>query len=212
MKRAFSILVLSLLFLSGSLWGQENNGDIYLSYIKNEIYLQYGAPSLVEMTNKLGNDTYNGPNATKRYKGTGSSYSGIFALGYNRYLNPYFCVGIYIGSGESQVTAIDTDTGKETFTSKVKSTTTMANFGWSYYKNGIWDISCGAAAGMAFKHEDITAPASATPFIPKEGNKQVFAYNFTVLKVKVEEGALGCFAEFGFGYKGVANAGICFRF
>lgn len=212
MKRTITFLILFLAPLTNLLWGQGHNDDSYISYLKNEIYIQYGSPSIVEMTNKLGNDTYNGPDITRRFKGTGSSYTGIAAVGYNRYLNPYFCIGAYIGTGESQIKAEDTESGKIVFSSKVRNITGMANFGWTYYRNGIWDLSCGVSAGIAHKDENISTVGSNDRQIPSEEEKIVFAYNFTVLKIRIGGGILGGFAEFGFGYKGVANAGLSIRF
>ena len=88
----------------------------------------------------------------------------------------------------------------------------MANFGWTYYRNGIWDISCGVSGGFAHKDENISVYNSNDKSVPTEDDNIVLAYNFTVLKVRVGGGIIGGFAEFGFGYKGVANAGLSIRF
>lgn len=213
MKRiALLMMILYFAPFTGTAWGQGNDDDIYISYLKNEIFVQYGAPSIVEMTDKLGNDTYNGPGVSRQFKGAGSGYTGIGAVGFNRYLNPYFCVGAYLGVGESQIKAEDTSTGRIVFTSKIRNITGMANFGWTYYRNGIWDLSCGVSAGLAHKDENISIKNSNDRLIPKEEENIVFAYNLTVLKIRAGGGIIGGFAEFGFGYKGVANAGISIRF
>ncbi len=212
MKRTVILTILTLVCFTNIMFGQGKDDDTYISYLKNEIFVQYGAPSIVEMTNKLGNDTYNGPNITRKFKGTGASYTGIAAAGYNRYLNPYFCVGAYIGTGESQIKAKETESGKIVFSSKVRNITCMANFGWTYYRNGIWDISCGVSGGFAHKDENIRVYNSNDKSVPTEDDNIVLAYNFTVLKVRVGGGIIGGFAEFGFGYKGVANAGLSIRF
>lgn len=212
MKRTVTILILSLAAFTTTLWGQGYDDNTYISYLKNEVFVQYGSPSIVEMTSKLGNDTYNGPTITRRFKGTGSSYTGTAAVGYNRYLNPYFCIGAYLGTGESQIKAKDTESGKIVFSSKVRNITGMANFGWTYYRNGIWDLSCGVSAGIAQKDENISVYNSNDKSVPSEEDTIVFAYNFTVLKIRIGGGIIGGFAEFGFGYKGVANAGLSIRF
>ena len=61
MKRTVILTILTLVCFTNIMFGQGKDDDTYISYLKNEIFVQYGAPSIVEMTNKLGNDTYNGP-------------------------------------------------------------------------------------------------------------------------------------------------------
>ena len=68
MKRLLiSALYLLFVFPAFSQTGSQE-GEIYIAYLKNEIYLQYGAPSIVELTNKLGTDTYVSPQYTKKFK------------------------------------------------------------------------------------------------------------------------------------------------
>ena len=212
MKRLLiSALCLLFVFPAFSQTGLQE-GEIYIAYLKNEIYLQYGAPSIVELTNKLGNDTYVSPQYTKKFKGAGASYTGIGAVGYNRYLNPYFCIGGYLGVSEADVKAKDTETEKIVYTNNVRSITGMVNFGWTYFRSGIWDISCGVSAGIAHKDESISKIDKNNQSVPQEEDRLAFAYNFTVAKVRVGGGIVGGFAELGFGYKGIANAGLSIRF
>ena len=58
MKRTIILLIAILTALPSLLQAQGKNDDIYIAYSKNEIYLQYGTPSIVELTNKLGSNTY----------------------------------------------------------------------------------------------------------------------------------------------------------
>lgn len=183
---------------------QQMEEEIYIAYLKNEFYVQYGTPSIVEVTDKLGDRS--------NFKTGGTSYTGVGAVGYNRYINPYFCIGGYVGMSESELDAKDTATGHTVFTSKVKSVTGMINFGWTYFRSGIWEISCGASAGIARKDEHITKIGRQSQSVPQEGDETVFAYNLTVAKVRIGGGIIGGFAEFGFGYRGIANAGLSIKF
>ena len=176
--------------------------EIYIAYLKNEIYIQYGTPSIIEIANKKGGDISR----------SGGSYSGIAAVGYNRYLNPYFCIGGYFGAGNSKANAKNADTGKLIYTNQVQSITGMVDFGWSYFRNGIWEISCGASAGLTHKKESITPIDKNNKNIPQERDRLAFAYNLTVARVRIGGGIIGGFAELGFGYKGIANAGLSIRF
>ena len=88
----------------------------------------------------------------------------------------------------------------------------MANFGWTYFRSGIWDISCGVSAGLIYKDEAITSLDNNNKYIPTERDQLKFAYNITVAKIRVGSGVIGGFAELGFGYKGIANAGLSIKF
>lgn len=212
MKR-FLISALCLLFVFPALsQNKELDGEIYIAYLKNEIYLQYGTPSIVELANELGNDTYVSPQFTKKFKGAGASYTGIGAIGYNRYLTPYFYIGGYFGLSGADVKAKDTETGKIVYTNNVRSITGMVNFGWTYFRSGIWEISGGASVGIVHKDESISKIDKNNQFVPQEDDRLASAYNLTVAKVRVGGGIVGGFAEFGFGYKGIANAGLSIRF
>ena len=206
----------ALLFLSTAcclnLKAQTIEEEIYLFYLKNEIYMQYGTPSIVQMTNKLGNNTYTNPQTTKRYKSAGATYSGNAAIGYNRYLNPYFCIGGWLGYGESKIKAKDTETGKIAFTNNVRCITGLANFEWTYFRSGIWEISCGAAGGLVHKNEQITIADKQNGYIPQEKDRIAFAYNLSIARVRIGGGILAAFVDFGFGYKGLANGGISVKF
>ena len=212
MKRTIILLIAVLMALPSLLQAQGKNDDIYIAYSKNEIYLQYGTPSIVELTNKLGSNTYRTSQYSKEYKSAGGSYSGIAAFGYNRYLNPYFYLGAYFGLGKSESKAKDADTDKIVYSNDMKCLTGMANFGWTYFRSGIWDISCGVSAGLIYKDEATTSLDNNNKYIPTERDQLKFAYNITAAKIRVGSGVIGGFAELGFGYKGIANAGLSIKF
>lgn len=203
-----ALLAVCIMLASAVTLGAQGRGgiqeEIYIAYLKNEVYVQYGTPSIVEITNELGGHS--------NYRKAGTSYTGIWGAGYNRFLNPYFCIGAYFGTSESELKAKDSRTGNIVYTNNVRSYTGMVNFGWTYFRSGIWEISCGASAGIANKNENITQIGKGDSSIPKESDKTVFAYNFTVAKVRIGGGIIGGFAEFGFGYRGIANAGLSVRF
>lgn len=211
--RKFAICtLLALVAITNNLMAQRYDEEIYIAYLKNEFYIQYGFPSIVELTDKLENDTYTTPQHSKKYKGVDTRYSGIAAAGYNRYINPYFCIGGYFGVSEASIKAQDTESGIIVFTNDIRSYTGMANIGWTYYRNGIWEISCGAALGLTYKDEHQSRVEKSNALIPDEDDHIAFAYNLTAMRVRIGGGVVGGFAELGFGYKGVFNAGVSIKF
>lgn len=212
MKKIVICILFALFAFSNTLTAQRYDEDVYIAYLKNEFYVQYGFPSIVELTNKLENDTYTSPQHTKKYKGVDTRYSGIAAVGYNRYLNPYFCIGGYFGISEASIKAQDTQTQRIVFTNDVRSYTGMVNLGWTYYRNGIWEVSCGVAAGVAYKDENQRKADNSSDLIPDEDDRLALAYNLTAMRVRIGGGIVGGFAELGFGYKGIFNAGVSIKF
>lgn len=209
-KESVILLIAVMLALPSLMNAKEKKDDIYIEYPKNEIYLQLGTPSIVEITNKLGTDTFKSSHLTKEYESIGGSYSGIAACGYNRYLNPYFYMGAYLGFSKSGSNAKDAN--KIIYSNDMSCVTGMVNFGWTYFRSGIWDISFGVSAGLIYKDETITTIDKTNQYIPVEEDQLKFAFNITAAKIRIGSGVVGGFAEFGFGYKGIANAGISLKF
>lgn len=182
----------------------------YMYYQKSEIYVQYGAPSIVEVTGKLNNDTYIDNDKNLKFEGTDYKYSGIAAAGYNFYINPYFCAGLYFGIGEAEMSVTPKESKTVVYKNNIRSYTAMAGLSWIYYREGIWEVSSGVWLGACCKDEHKSKITS--DFIPQEADETVIAYNLTACRVRIGSGTFGGFAELGFGYKGIFNAGLSVKF
>ena len=173
----------------------------YIAYQKSEIYIQYGAPSIIELTGKPEKvGSANGSSAQDdnyKYK-----YTGIAALGYNFYINPYVGIGAYFGIGEAQRSG--------SYSNKIRSYTGLLGASWTYYREGIWEVSSGVWLGLSYKDEHIFDIKTVDK--PKEKDQMLIAYNLTACRVRVGSGTVGGFAELGFGYKGVASVGLSIKF
>lgn len=184
----------------------------YIDYKKSEIYIQYGAPTILELTNKFNNTSFTAGNVTYKYKDSGTKYTGVGAVGYNFYINPYLSLGAYFGISEADMTIKEEVKHTEIYQNHVRNYTGMLSVHWTYFRNGIWEASCGCSLGMAKKDErqEIYNPANKSK-IPVENDSYNFAYNLTATRVRVG-GTLGGFLELGFGYKGLVNAGLSVKF
>lgn len=181
----------------------------YMYYQKSEIYIQYGAPSIIEVTGQLNNDTYQDHNHNLTFKGANYKYTGIGAVGYNFYLNPYFSLGAYFGISQAEMNVMEEESDIMVYHNHIKSYTGMIGANWIYFRQGVWEISSGVWLGVCYKDEEKSNITS--DFIPKETDKATVAYNLTACKVRVG-GTLGGFVELGFGYKGIVNAGLSVKF
>ena len=209
-KLILSALVLLFAF-SQDAFARRYDDDTYIAYLKNEIYIDYGAPSVLELTSK-----YRQSVGDDKYTGYRSKYTGTGGIGYNRYINPYLHVGGYFGISREEIQVKNEKVEGYLYTSQVKSLVGMLSVGWTYYREGIWDISCEASLGVVHKDDFQTKVADAlegrTLKLPKENDKTTVAYNITPIKVRVGGGIVGGFAELGFGYKGLFNAGLSIKF
>lgn len=188
-----------------------NDNYDYIDYKKSEIYIQYGAPSVIELTNKLETKTLE-PLGLELAK---TKYTGIGAVGYNFYLSPYISLGAYFGISEADMRLTDKK-GHDVYTNHVRNYTGLLGISWTYFRSGIWEASCGAWLGVAQLDERQEILYTATSHdeikIPRENDRYRFAYNLTATRIRVGGGVFGAFAEIGFGYKGLANVGLSVKF
>lgn len=184
----------------------------YIDYKKSEIYIQYGAPSIIEITQDLDNTTYTKGTITHKYKEFNQKYTGIGGVGYNFYLNPYVSLGAYFGISEADKEMADEISDKYVYKSHIRNYTGMVGINWTYFRSGIWEASCGCSLGIAYLDETQAIVDPKHTEIPFEDDNYNFAYNLTATRVRIGGGVLGGFMEIGFGYKGLVNAGLSVRF
>lgn len=199
----------SALLAKGNKQRHYNDNYDYIDYKKSEIYIQYGAPTIIELTNQLDSKTQSDFGIkTGKHK-----YTGVGGVGYNFFINPYLSLGAYFGISEADMTLIDAAKGTELYTNHIRNYTALAGINWTYFRSGIWEASCGCSLGFARLDEThvLTSPGSNIK-TPKEDDRYAFAYNLTATRVRVGGGVLGGFLEVGFGYKGLVNAGLSVKF
>ena len=195
--------------------GYAEPAEYELDYPKSEIYIQYGAPSIVEITSKLTNDDFD-RNYASKYKGSNYKYTGVGAIGYNYYIGPYFSFGAYLGISKAQMSVREIKTDRIVYHNHVTSYTGMLAAHWTFYREGIWELSAGLSMGVCRKDEDqshlsATSEGGAPQMLPHEKDQWTFAYNLTACKARIG-GTIGGFLELGFGYKGLVNAGLSVKF
>lgn len=78
---------------------------------------------------------------------------------------------------------------------------------FTYYKNNLLSLYGSVGAGVLFSRKDNNAIKDYRP-----GTEMEFAYQINPIGLKIGNGTIGGFIEAGFGYKGLAAAGINFNF
>lgn len=202
-KLFITFLIIALPMLA---WGQEDYS--YIDYKKNEIYVQYGAPSILELTNKFENSIIE----KKFYKSKSSNYSGVGGIGYKFFFTPYIAAEAYFGVSKADMEIIEKSTNNILYKSHVKSYSFLIGASWIYFRDGMWEASCGASVGVVKKDEDLAFNLTSSDIINDNLQKIAFGYNITATRVRYGGGVLGGYIEVGFGYKGLVSGGLNIRF
>ena len=182
----------------------------YITYDKHEVFLQYGAPTFQELSTQIRKETFVGRDGNT-YVPSRFVYTGVAALGYNYYTSPYMSLGGYLGLSAAMMEMAKSSTQKAVFKSSVLSITGLATVYWIYYRAGLWELSAHAAAGLTRWMDEQEMIVSGSQDVSSDTRKWRFAYHLSPLRVRWGSN-FGVFADLGFGYKGVANAGISVRF
>ena len=208
MRKLIFITITALLFpVFGFANGNLREDYSYIDYKKSEIYIQYGAPSILELTNKFEHSIIE----KKYYKSKSSNYSGVGGVGYKYLFTPYISGDVYFGISKADMQIIEKQTNKSIYKSKVTSYSFLIGASWIYFREGMWEASCGASLGIVKKDEKLNYNQDSS-VIKENENKIAFGYNLTATRIRYGGGVLGAYLEVGFGYKGLVNAGINVRF
>ncbi len=198
------IVILFFLTISTSIFAQINIVKDAEYYPRNELYFQYGTPSIYELATTLSH-----PNLSERdITAENITFSGVAGLGYNFNLNPKVSLGIYGGVSNATADFYSKSQGKNTheYSSQIVSYSTMLSTQWTYYQKGYIQISAGAYAGLNIRNISTDRTIENIP------NSQpiILTYHLTALKVRYGN-IIGGFAELGFGYRGLVNAGLSIK-
>lgn len=202
------------LLLCTTAFGQNHKGrfpekDDYLSYSRNEFYLQYGTPNIIESGEAIADR--NITNGGHTFNPENYWFSGTPAIGYNRYVRHNISFGLYAGMAWGGMTMYS-ESGQAVYSCTTRSVNFMASGTYVYYRYGITELSGSIYLGIS--HVSQTpgkADQNVMPgFIPEKGGRTSISYHLTALKARFGE-TFGGFVELGFGYRGILNAGISLK-
>ena len=210
-KFLYTVLILTL--SSISLFGQSTRDKYqddfdYIEYLKNDIYIQYGTPTVVELTPMLQDNEFVSADGKHNFNANNYWYSGVAAVGYNRFLNPYVYMGAYFGVNSAGMSYSETKSEKIAYESTVVSYTALVSGSWLFYRSGVTELSAGLYLGISYKDE--THKNILSDFKPIEKDQIKFAYHITAFKARFGN-RFGGFVELGFGYRGIINAGLSIK-
>jgi len=224
MKRLFYLLsascvLMTLSFTADARRIRELDSDWFP---RSEIYIQYGTPTLIELTSTLSKfrDIY-GMNELY-YSGESRNYvfTGVPAIGYKFSINERWAVGAYIGASMAKsdlwltkVNNVELPEAIRLYYSEVWTCAGMLDASILYWEEGTMSLSGQVYLGVAFQDEKISVydEQDKRYRIPGENDRWRFAYHITPMKFRIGD-VCGFFAELGFGYRGLVNAGFSARF
>jgi len=182
----------------------------YITYTHHEAFIQYGAPTFMELSTQIRKETFAAKDGSL-YVPSGFVYTGVAALGYNYYTSPYMSIGGYLGISAAMMEMSKQNTSNPVFKSSVVSVTGLVTVNWLYYRSGLWEISAHAGAGLTRWMDQQEMISQNLPDISQDTAHWKFAYHLSPFHVRWG-GTLGVFADLGWGYKGIANAGLSVKF
>lgn len=202
----------ALLLISSAAFAQKNMVRDVDYFPRSEIYLQYGTPSLMELTTILSpnfhNEVTNGE--TRNHK-----FSGIAAIGYNFFVHPRVSIGLDFGYGygSSDMYISDVDefgpAGDPQYMCKavVMNYSCHLSGAFTYWQQGPMECSGALYLGVNYMDESVRDAVSDE----LEPNDHLnFSFHITAVKFRYGD-MVGGFAELGFGYRGLLNVGLSIK-
>jgi hypothetical protein len=197
------LLSILIIFISSTFGYSKNNKTRDFEYFpRNEIYVQYGTPTILELVTTI--------NQKDRGTTSNQKFSGVGAAGYNFSISDKFAVGIYGGVSYTSADIAPSIGGVSTstplFKSSVMSYVGMLSASWTYFNQNAMTLSSSLYLGVNYRDETISLISSDYK-APIQEDLFRFAYHITAIKFRYGE-AIGGFAELGFGYRGIVNVGL----
>ena len=202
----------ALLLMSSAAFAQKNMVRDVDYFPRSEIYLQYGTPSLMELTTILSpnfhDEVTNGE--TRNHK-----FSGIAAIGYNFFVHPRVSIGLDFGYGygSSDMYISDVDefgpAGDPQYMCKavVMNYSCHLSGAFTYWQQGPMECSGALYLGVNYMDESVRDAVSDE----LEPNDHLnFSFHITAVKFRYGD-MVGGFAELGFGYRGLLNVGLSIK-
>ena len=202
----------ALLLISSAAFAQKNMVRDVDYFPRSEIYLQYGTPSLMELTTILSpnfhDEVTNGE--TRNHK-----FSGIAAIGYNFFVHPRVSIGLDFGYGygSSDMYISDVDEFGPAGEPEYMCRAVVMNYSchlsgaFTYWQQGPMECSGALYLGVNYIDESIRNAVSDE----LEPNDHLnFSFHITAVKFRYGD-MVGGFAELGFGYRGLVNVGLSIK-
>jgi hypothetical protein len=137
-----------------------------------------------------------GPSTTKDF-----SISGPYRLGFTQYDTKHLTLGADLSYAAIEAKMTYSDATKETV--NINYFTLMANVNYQYTDNPKLSIYSGVHFGVSY----VNAKNANTG---KKGEDYIPAYHLTALGIRYGE-KVGIYADFGYGFNGIVNAGLLYR-
>ena len=202
----------ALFLISSAAFAQKNMVRDVDYFPRSEIYLQYGTPSLMELTTILSpnfhDEVTNGE--TRNHK-----FSGIAAIGYNFFVHPRVSIGLDFGYGYGSADMYISDVdefgpaGEPEFMCKavVMNYSCHLSGAFTYWQQGPMECSGALYLGVNYMDESVRNAVSDE----LEPNDHLnFSFHITAVKFRYGD-MVGGFAELGFGYRGLLNVGLSIK-
>ena len=202
----------ALLLMSSAAFAQKNMVRDVDYFPRSEIYLQYGTPSLMELTTILSpnfhDEVTNGE--TRNHK-----FSGIAAIGYNFFVHPRVSIGLDFGYGygSSDMYISDVDEFGPAGEPEYMCRAVVMNYSchlsgaFTYWQQGPMECSGALYMGVNYMDESVRNAVSDE----LEPNDHLnFSFHITAVKFRYGD-MVGGFAELGFGYRGLLNVGLSIK-
>lgn len=202
----------ALLLISSAAFAQKNMVRDVDYFPRSEIYLQYGTPSLMELTTILSpnfhDEVTNGE--TRNHK-----FSGIAAIGYNFFVHPRVSIGLDFGYGygSSDMYISDVDEFGPAGEPEYMCRAVVMNYSchlsgaFTYWQQGPMECSGALYLGVNYMDESVRNAVSDE----LEPNDHLnFSFHITAVKFRYGD-MVGGFAELGFGYRGLLNVGLSIK-
>ncbi len=182
---------------------------------RNEVYIQYGTPSVMELSTML----------SEEYKSVGFSgdsrnhkFSGIPAIGYNFFISPRAAIGLDFGFGYASADLYLTASeefpvNEPLFLYRTLINSYMAHISgtYIYWTEGPMECSGSVYVGINYMDQSVVSVNDKFTFpVPGENDRVRFSYHITAVKFRYGE-TFGGFAELGFGYRGLVNVGLSIK-
>lgn len=195
MKNIFCFaLLLMLVFPVQTMVAQGNRNS--------EISASYGVISTDDIANIFGEII----TSIAGYKTKNPTYTGIINVGYRNLINKRWLIGLTVSYEKSKAEAyvLDSKIGTE----KNTYYTLAAEANYQYICGSMFQMYSGFGIGFT----QASATLLRTDNNPDTNDKNNHInFQFTLAGIRVGK-TIGAFGELGFGYKGIVNGGVSFRF
>ena len=211
MKKTAIITLTALILAAGFNQLSAQRVRDYEYFPRHEIYVQYGIPSVIEITSVLNRQKFDNDVVGKGQK---LRMTGAAGFGYNFSLNQNVSVGLFGGIssvGSDMIKQDDSNNKTVLFSTDIASYLGMLSAHWQFLQEGALEVSSGVYLGAIYSSKEVSHIASEFRGAPKSSTSTTFAYHITALKVRYGE-TFAIFGELGFGHRGILSAGLSIKF